>query len=209
MSEKTLEETVQPEDETKDTGTQSDDASTEEDDEESTEDFPESTEGDENDDEGGEGEKKRFKDRKERAEFFKKKQQEEKGGDDDVVRKSDLYKQNEKTAIRNLTEAVDDDDHDTRAYKEYVNDNWQDIVPLVNLRSIDKTDVASYEKAIRRAVLIHKSENPDAGDSTDIEARKRIMADGGVRGSSGKGTAPQKKTILGNTAKGMSDWYPA
>lgn len=205
-------EYVEPEDDTKD-GTQ-EDISTE--DEEQVDDIDETeskddvdSEDEEVDDEKDSG-KKTFKTREERAEFFKNKKKKviEKDKSDDVLTKADLYKMNEARAIKNLTEISPDDSPDVRQYKTFVDERWNDIVPHINMRTVNKLDVESYEKAIRRAVIIVKSEDPEEEDTTDVDTRKRIMQDVGVKGSSGKGTPAKKTTILGNTGKGMDDWFP-
>lgn len=203
-------EYVEPEDDTKD-GTQ-EDISTE--DEEQVDDIDETESKDdvdsEDEEENDEKPKKVFKTRKERAEFFKNKKEKviEKSKDSDALTKADLYKMNEARAIKNLTEINSNDSPDVQQYKSFVDERWNDIVPHINMRTVNKLDVESYEKAIRRAVIIVKSEDPEEEDTTDADTRKRIMQDGGTKGTSGNGTPAKKTSILGNTGKGMDDWFP-
>lgn len=170
----------------------------------------------EDDDDSGEegtddddGAKKPFKNRKERAEFFKKKNKDksDKDSDKDVLTKSDFYKMNERKAIDNLTEVSESDSDEDREFKGFVTKRWNDIVPHINLRNVDKSNAKSYEQAIKRAILIVKSEDPEDEDATDVDARKKIMSDSRVKGKTGKGTPQKKKSILGSTDKGMDHWY--
>lgn len=205
-------EYVESEDDTKDTDTQT---AVPEDDEEQVDDIDESksekgAEDEEEDDSEDKG-KKTFKSREERAEFFKNKKKkvtEQKDDSGDALTKADLYKMNEKKAISDLTEVSEGDSPELRQYKTFVNDRWDDVVQHINMRTVNKLDVESYKKAIRRAVIIVKSEDPESEDTADTDARKTIMKDGGAKGSSPHGSPKKKTTILGATSKGMDDWFP-
>lgn len=205
MSIKTL-DSVQPEDETKQTGEQ--DSVPSEDDEELTEDLSEDDdESTEEDDEEVDG--KKFKTRKERAEFFKRKQQEkDKKGDGDVLKRSEFYKANEQKAIRLATEPSKDDDQHTTEVKKEISDNWKNIVPFFN-RSTDRSDPEVIEQAIYDAHAAWRRRNPKPVEDKDTAARKTLARDQGVRGSSAKGAQTEKKSILGGVSKGMDNWYPA
>jgi len=204
MSEKTL-ESVESEDETTTPDTQeeipSQEDESDETDEESTDDLDDGEE---------EADKKPFKNRKERADFFKKKDKGSTKDDSDVLRKSDLFKINEKKAVRLATEISQDDPEDTQSLKKEINDNWESIVAYFNPKT-DRSDPEVIAEAIIDAHTVWKRRNPqsDKGSDKDGAARAALAREQGTKGSSGKGTPERKKTILGNSSKGMDDWYPS
>jgi len=198
-TEKTL-EPVQSEDETKPTGNQQEAPS--QDDEIDTKVDLEEDESDEED-----GDKKPFKDRKERADFFKKKQAQDK--DSDVLKKSDLFKINEKRAIKLATEPHADDSGDIAALKQEINEHWSDIVRFFNPKT-DRSEPDSILEGIMDAHAVWRRRTPKQGEknSTDTDARAKLMREAGAKGSTGKGMSKEKKTILGRPSAGMDSWYP-
>lgn len=203
MTEKTL-EAVLPEDETKQPGTQEEVPSKEEEESDDGIDIPD----DDSDEEDG-GEKKPFKDRKERAEFFKQKQTAGKENENAALTKADLYKMNEKRAIRLATTPTDTDSAEVKAIKADLNAHWGDVVAFFN-KSTDRSDPENIIEALYDAHHVWRRRNPKPADNddTDSKARRALMREQGVRGSSSKGSDVQKKSVLGTTSKGMDDWYP-
>lgn len=206
MTEKTL-DSVQSEDETKQTDDQEEVPSQE--DEESVEDIDDDSEDGDEDNESGEESKgkKPFKNRKERAKFFKKR--DTGGKDEDVLKRSEFYKANENKAIRTTTTPADDDPDDVRALKEEINEHWVEIVKHFNPKT-DRSDPEEIAEAIYDAHAAWSRRNKPASkkEDTDSKARAALMRDQGTRGSQSKGTEKVKKTILRNSSKGMDDWYP-
>ena len=200
--EKTLESVLPPEDEKKETVDQAEVPSHED------EELVDDTSSDSDDEDVSE--RKPFKTRAERAAFFKQKQSEK--SRDDVLTKSDLYKMNERVAIRDITTPGDNDPAELKELKSEINDNWDAIVPHFN-PSIDRSDVVAIREGIIDAYTVWKRHTGGApkqkSDDTDIKARAALMADSGVPASTGKGAAQERKSILGKQSKGMEDWYPA
>lgn len=203
MTEKTL-DPVLPEDETKQTGDQEDVPSQEDDELFDDTDSEGEESKDDWDEDGGE---KKFKTRKERAKFFKKKQSEAKPAGD-VLKRSEFYQANEKKAIRLATEPQKDDDSGIAAIKQDISDNWKNIIPFFN-RSTDRSDPEVIEQAIYDAHAAWRRRNPKPEEDADTAARKKLMREQGVRGSSAKGTETKKKSVLGKPSRGMDDWYPS
>jgi hypothetical protein len=203
MTEKTL-EAVLPEDETKPTGTQEEVPSQDEEESDEGIDIPD----DDSDNEDG-AERKPFKDRKERAEFFKQKQTAEKKDDKAALTKGDLFKINEKRAIRLATTPSDADSAEIKAIKADLNANWSDVIAFFN-KNTDRSDPENIIEALYDAHTVWRRRNPKQTevDDTDTKARKALMREQGVRGSSSKGSDAPKKTVLGSPSRGMDDWYP-
>jgi len=207
MSEEKTLESVESGDEKKETD-ESEVHSQEETEEEQVEETVEETGKEEEEKEEPEKEKT-FKTREERAEFFKKKQKEESKKDDDVVTKSDLYKINERKAIKDMTTPLESDTDEMKDLKSFINNHWSDLVPYYNT-SIDSSDVDAIKEGILDATaVLQRRTGTTVSANIDTEARSSLMTDGGTKGSSGKGAPAEKKSVLGTPSKGMDDWYPS
>lgn len=121
------------------------------------------------------------------------------------VTKDEVYKKNQKAAIKIATTVDKNDDSETAKIKKDLDDHWDDIKAFYTPRK-GKDSAEDIVEDLYDAHAVWARKNSGKG-ADGKSARADIGADRGTGGSSpARGAAPRKSILPKNVAP--KDWYP-
>ena len=127
------------------------------------------------------------------------------------VTKDDLYKGNERKAVKQLTVVSDGDDESTSAMKKDLKANWKEVMRFY--RDVSGRDtVEDIVEDITDAYQAFRRRNPKGETDAGKEATAELSKKTGLGGKAPSGDTKTKKHILKlgkkTGAEQMLNWYP-
>jgi hypothetical protein len=124
----------------------------------------------------------------------------------DPVTHEDLYKMNERMAVRIATTPQDNDPEDVAAIKAEINDNYEEVTKFYTAKSGKNTPEDIVEDLFD-AHAAWKRRNAGKGTDASKRAVSEALREGGVRGSSPSADTKAKTTKFDRPKEGLKNWY--
>lgn len=126
----------------------------------------------------------------------------------EFVRKEDVYKTNEKTAIKRATTISKDDPDEVKAIKKDLDEHWEEIKNFYTGQSGKESPEDIEEDLFDAHAVWLRRNKGKTNDGEDKKAKADLSQDRGTRGGGKDSSYQNRKRILPKFTK-PTEWYKA